>query len=114
MRVTLSIGVAACAGPAGVNTEIAATKKPLPFRGGVGVGARNLAQGRWTPPPAPPPKGRGETVALFTWAVFRPARWCRAARGPSPANRRRIGRPAPPPAAPRHWRAILRERGPNP
>ncbi|BBB13116.1 cisplatin damage response ATP-dependent DNA ligase [Sphingopyxis sp. FD7] len=44
--------------------------KPLPFRGGVGVGSIGLAQGRWTPPAAtreqssqvslPSPEGEGE------------------------------------------------------
>src|SRR3546814_8937717 len=43
--------------------------EPLPFRGGVGVGALGVAQGRWPPPAAtsqqagksrcPPLKGRG-------------------------------------------------------
>ena len=29
--------------------------KPLPFRGGIGVGAHSLAQGRWPPPAATKP-----------------------------------------------------------
>ncbi len=40
--------------------SIADNIKPLPFRGGVGVGSIDLAQGCGTPPPAPPLKGRGE------------------------------------------------------
>ncbi len=40
-----------------------ASSKPLPFRGGVGVGSvrsRIVSPGGQTPPPAPPLKGRGE------------------------------------------------------
>jgi len=38
-----------------------AITKPLPFRGGVGVGTLGKnSLGGWSPPPAPPLKGRGE------------------------------------------------------
>ena len=48
--------------------------KPLPLRGGVGVGSRTLAQGRWTPPPTPPLKGRGViAAALAALLVAAPA-----------------------------------------
>lgn len=43
----------------------AASTKPLPFRRGIGVGPRNLVQGRWAPPPTPPLKGRGLMLATI-------------------------------------------------
>src|SRR3546814_20624140 len=50
----------ASAGQRGVEAEDDHDRTPLPFRGGVGVGAVEVARGRWPPPPAPPPKGRSE------------------------------------------------------
>src|SRR3546814_3128293 len=44
----------ASAGQRGVEAEDDHDRKPLPFRGGVGVGAVEVARGRWPPPPAPP------------------------------------------------------------
>src|SRR3546814_3776436 len=50
----------ASAGQRGVEAEDDHDRKPLPFRGGVGVGAVEVARGRWPPPPVPPLKGRGD------------------------------------------------------
>ena len=49
--------------------------KPLPFRGGVGVGPIDLARRRaWgeAPPPAPPLKGRGADSYMKKGAVYAP------------------------------------------
>ena len=39
------------------------SEKPLPFRGGVGVGSSSVAPAFETPPPTPPLKGRGLSVS---------------------------------------------------